>query len=127
MKVCRILLLSVVIALPRLALAASSITPQSLATEQAILDFCTRVDPSDAASFRALQKTLTGGRSEHDLEGIRGAPQYKDQSDLINDALAKVSKPEAIKTCATGVTPTHVAHGERRGTTAHPRGDDRRR
>jgi hypothetical protein len=105
MKVSRTLLLCAAIALPGLASANSEISPQAVGIVQAVLDFCAKVDPKDAASFQAQGRKLTGGLSEHDLASLRGTPEYQDAFAGISDALGKSAPKDAARTCAAGVGP----------------------
>jgi hypothetical protein len=103
MKASRILLLGVAVVLPRLALATTPMPPQSVGIVDSLIDFCVKVDPTDAALFEAQRKLIMGGRPEHELGSVRGSPEYKNGFDRTRDALANVSPQTGAQTCAAGV------------------------
>ncbi len=102
MKVYRILCLSAVIALPQLASAATTADEQGFGEVKAILDFCSSVDPKDAATFHALQTSLLKGKSEQDFEKMEASGSFKQAYDQTKDALKKISKTVAVSNCASG-------------------------
>lgn len=68
MKIHRILCLSVVIALPQLALA--KLPPNSaLGQVEGTLDFCAEVDPQSTAKYEGTQKALGPGRAREGSSG----------------------------------------------------------
>jgi hypothetical protein len=67
----------------------------------AILKFCAKTDPRLAANAEKQLTVLAGKASP----GARGTPQYKQGYDLVNDALAKVSKPTALAACSALANP----------------------
>ncbi len=100
MKASRILFLCSAVALPHLAMADQT-SPQALGTVHAILDYCTQVDPHDAASFQGQWKNLSGGVK---LASLEGNSDYKQAYDLISGELGKISKESGAGTCAAGAS-----------------------
>ena len=91
-------------ALPQLALATAttnnSTDPQGLGIVDAVFDFCAQVDPRDRASFDSLKVLVAHGTPS----GVEGTDAYKKGYDTTRQALAKVSKDDAVKACAAGVS-----------------------
>jgi hypothetical protein len=99
MKAFRILLLCGAAALPQLATAANP-SPQALGMVNAILTFCTEVDPRNAQSFQAEWKSLGSGTT---LGHPAGGDSQK-AFDMITAELKLVTKPTVAQNCAAGAT-----------------------
>jgi hypothetical protein len=86
--------------LPCLALAD---TPSNVVVGEvdAILKFCAKTDPRLERSVERYMTLLNGEASP----GARRSAEYKQGYDLVNDALAKVSKPAARAACSALVKP----------------------
>ncbi len=107
MKASRILCVCAAVVLPQLAAAEDhrgqvNISAQALGIVDAVLNYCTQVDPRDTALFQAQRKSVLNGSSEDAVEGLRGSRAYRGSYDLIEDALKGVSRSEAAQTCAAG-------------------------
>jgi len=87
--------------LPCLALADA---PSNVAVGEvdAILKFCAKTDPRLAANAERQLTVLAGKASPV----ARGTAEYKQGYDLVNDALAKVSKPTALAACSALANPS---------------------
>jgi hypothetical protein len=70
-----------------------------LGAEQAVLDFCSRVDSGDAKQYGAQAKTLFAGIREDSLETARGNSQYKNAYATIGSAIGQIPLPEAVQGC----------------------------
>ena len=107
MKASRILCVCAAVVLPQLAAAEDhrsqvNISPQALGIVESVLNFCSRVDPHDAASFEAQRKNLLSGSSQDSIEGLRGSSAYRSSYDMISDALKGISRSEGAQICAAG-------------------------
>jgi len=93
--------------LPCLALADA---PSNVAVGgvDAILKFCAKTDPR-LADKAEKQLTVLAGKAS---PGARGTAQYKQGYDLVNDALAKVSKPTALAACSALANPAVSNEGK---------------
>jgi hypothetical protein len=103
MNIKRVLFLCSVAALPQLAMAGTS-SPQALGTVHAILDFCTEVDPRDAASFAAMWRNVSTGQSV-------GGSAYQQSYTLVSNELGQTSRQTSAQTCATGAKSFPVSKG----------------
>ena len=93
----RIVLMAIV--LPQLALAELPVNHQSLATVQAVVDFCAQMKPADAARYEEQAVLLMSGLSKEDLSRVRAADDYKKAYASTNEALDKVDAIEAAAAC----------------------------
>jgi hypothetical protein len=86
-------------ALPGLALASP---PSDAAVGQvdAILNFCAKAVPHLKKNAEAFRVELTG----HAAPGARGTSAYKQNYDLVSDALAKGNRSQEIAACTAGLT-----------------------
>jgi len=99
MKIHRILCLFAVIALPQLAQA--TLPPNSaLGQVEGTLDFCAQVDPPSAAKYEERKKLLVQGQPENEVAEARKTTEYKEAYDSISEALGKVPKDQAVKSCS---------------------------
>ncbi len=106
MKVSRILCLCAAVALPQFAAAESAADAQGMAIVQAVLSFCAKVDPKNAASFQAQERNVVPGGSEKQLESVRESGAYKQAFKSITDVLEELPRSAAAQTCAAGATST---------------------
>ena len=92
------------IAAPGLALADEP-APQAqmLATTEAILEHCAKVNPAAAEQYREQAKLVTQGASEETLAKVRQSEEYQASHDSTLESLAKVDEQNAKKACAQGV------------------------
>ncbi len=97
-------LLAAIIA-PGLALPADP-APQAtaLASMEAILDHCARINPSAADQYREQRKALAQGASEETLDKIRKSEEYQKARDAALESLAKVDDENAKKACTESGT-----------------------
>ena len=93
----RIVLMAIV--LPQLALAELPVNHQSLATVQAVVDFCARMKPADAAKYQEQAGLMVSGLSRVDLSRVREADDYKKAYASTDEALEKVEANDAAKAC----------------------------
>jgi hypothetical protein len=101
MKANRFLFVCSAVALPQLAMASLNDTdPRGLGTVNAILQFCTQVDPSDAATFRQIWNSIVGGETAQ-LNVAEGRSGYQPAFDQTTGDL-KAAGPDAAKACAVG-------------------------
>jgi hypothetical protein len=95
----RLCLLAAVL-VPGLALAdEATAQAQSLASSEAILEHCARLNPAAADQYREQAKLLTQGASEETLAKLRKTEDYRVTHDQTVESLAKVDEREAIQAC----------------------------
>lgn len=99
MKANRMLCLCLAITFPQLALAERQLTNQSLGTEQAMIDFCARIDPGTATKYQQQAELLVQGVPEEELGKARSTDDYKEAYALASAALGAISKPDAAEAC----------------------------
>jgi hypothetical protein len=96
----RMLCLCVAAGLAQLALADElPFTDQSLAVLQGALDFCTRVNPGDAAKYGDQAKFLVQDVPGEAVGKIRNSDEYKAAYDMVSAELGKISSEQAAETC----------------------------
>lgn len=82
--------------MPQLATADHAVTnPAELGQMHALVDFCTRIDPQNSASFRAEWHSLVGGQSQ-----IEQNSDYKQQYAAVTSELAKLPSDVSHAICA---------------------------
>lgn len=102
----RACLLAAVMA-PCLVLAEEPAPPaQSLATVEAILEHCAKINPAAADQFKQQAKLLAQGASEETLAKVRKSEEYQQSREATLESLAKVDDVNAKKVCAQGLGPT---------------------
>lgn len=101
MKISRIMILCLVagVALPQLAGAKLSMTPQSLGFIESTLDFCAKVDPDSAAKYKERGKAFVADATNEELEKARSTGEYKDSYNSTTDDLSKTPKEQVVKAC----------------------------
>lgn len=93
---------ALVVALP---LVAAGAAPSNVALGEidAIVTFCTRLDPKLAADGDDLRSTI-----ERDAaSGARGSKEYRQGYDLVTDALKTVDRGQALSACGALGSGTH--------------------
>jgi len=78
-----------------------------LGAEQAVLDFCSRVDSGDAKQYGAEARTLVNGIGDDGLKRIRGSSQYKKAYAAIGSAVGRIPLQEAIHGCKDIIAKAH--------------------
>ena len=71
-----------------------------LATVEAILDYCARLDASAADKYRQQAGLVSQGVDEETLARIRESDEYRQAHGEIDEFLAKVDARNAKKVCA---------------------------
>lgn len=100
MKFKRMLCLCVAAGLSQFALADElRFTNQSLAVLQGTLDFCTRVNPGDAAKYGDHAKLAVQGVPGEAVGKIRNSDEYKAVYDMVSAELGKISSEQAAEAC----------------------------
>jgi hypothetical protein len=99
MKFNRLLCALTVIAAAQLARADLPFSGQSLGNLQATMDFCTRVQPEEAAKFQDQFKMFIKGFPEKELAALLQSDEYKATYETTGTALDKLAKPQANETC----------------------------
>ncbi len=92
--------LLLVIVVPGIALSDEpALQASSLATMEAILDHCAKINPSAADQYREQRKALAHGASDEKLEKIRQSEEYQQTRESTLESLAKVDDESAKKAC----------------------------
>ena len=106
MKFKRMLCLCVAAGLSQFALADElPLTNQSLAVLQGTLDFCTRINPGDAARYGEHAKLVVQGVPGEEVGKIRKSDEYKAAYDMVTEELGKISREQAAEACKGFLAP----------------------
>jgi hypothetical protein len=81
---------------------SSGTNPQALGMAHGILDFCSKVDPKDSATFQQEWATIVAGTSPTQLASFEGSSGYKSGYDLVTGMLGKLSAQTTASGCAGG-------------------------
>jgi len=73
---------------------------QALATTEAILEHCAKLNPAAADRYREQAKLLAQGASDEALASVRKSDEYQQSRDSTLESLAKVGEQDAKKACA---------------------------
>jgi len=76
---------------------------KSLATVEAILQYCARADPAAADQYRDQARLLTQGLSEEMLAKVRKSGEYRQSHESALESLAKAGEQDAKQACAQSV------------------------
>jgi hypothetical protein len=87
------------LAIPLIAGANLSMTPQALGHVEGTLDFCAKVDPDSAAKYKEREKAFVADASKEELEKARSTGEYRESYDSISAQLDKAPKDQAVKGC----------------------------
>ncbi|HEY4039247.1 MAG TPA: hypothetical protein VGM15_10530 [Burkholderiaceae bacterium] len=97
MHVKGILFLCSLAVVPQLAMAAQP-SPQMLGIAQAVADFCSKVDPRDAAAFQGIWKNMASMPAAQ-LASVEADSTFKQAYQQANAFLAQFSSEEAQAGC----------------------------
>ena len=104
MKPHRILVLTGALGLAQFALAEEPAPDaRALATTEAILSYCAKVDPASASEYQERVKLIAQGASEKALDEVRKSAEYQQAHASVDDFLAKVDEHNAKKVCSEAV------------------------
>lgn len=95
-----ILAIAAAAAFAPLAHADQAVSPNSLGAAQAVLDYCSRLDPKRDAIFDAEQSRLTRGIEKGDLREIRNSGAYKGAYQEVSNILSSLPPSEGVQQCA---------------------------
>jgi hypothetical protein len=73
---------------------------RALGIAEAVLSYCTKVDPSSAAKVRERIKLLTAGASQQALAKVRNSGDYRRAHDSEDNFLSKVDPKNARRVCS---------------------------
>jgi len=89
------------VAVSGLALAGEPVPDaKPLATVEAILDYCAKVDPAAAERYQEHVKLVAQGASEETLAKVRKSNEYQQAHGEVDEFLAKVDPHNAKKVCS---------------------------
>jgi hypothetical protein len=81
------------------AAAKLPITAEALGKTEAVVAFCSQVNPKDAALYKEAAKGTAGEASEKELADARASKEYKEAVIAMRAELAKLSKEDALAAC----------------------------
>jgi hypothetical protein len=73
---------------------------RSLATAEAILDYCGKLDPSSAERYLTQARVIAQGASEDVLVKVRETNEYQQAHGELDESLAQVEARNAKNVCA---------------------------
>jgi len=73
---------------------------QSLGRADALLDYCTKADPSSVAKLQERIKEFSQGVSDAELAKMRNTDEYRKANGAERDLLAKIQPRNARSACA---------------------------
>jgi hypothetical protein len=89
---------------PALARADTSAPdPRVLALADALLGYCSKADPSDAAKVEAHLKAAVAGASKERLAQVRSTDAYRRVYDSEVDFIGKVDERNARRICSESI------------------------
>jgi hypothetical protein len=101
MRLIKIAVLASVCVLPGLAAAQSQAPdPRALGLTEALLDYCSKADPSGAGKYQAQAKLLARGASDEALAKVRSSDEYQKAHDSVDDFVSKVDPHNAQRACS---------------------------
>ena len=77
----------------------TTISIDSLATVEAILQYCERIDPVNTSQYTRRLSTFTGGHSEVEIEGDQKGKTFANDVAAVNSQLAKVPLATGLSAC----------------------------
>ena len=97
---------AVMISPARVADAESVPNPRTLGIKESILSYCTRVDPSAAATLRQNLDGLLHGSSAATVAALRKTNEYRAGYSAVTNFVGKVEKQNAAKPCVAALAAT---------------------
>lgn len=116
------------------AWASNSMSPFSLGTLDAVVGFCSQVNPAGGNAYRHLSATLTDGLNDRALDQMRHSADYGSAysqfSAALSDSLPRADARAACVQIASGDTshgpfPGHDGHDDHDGHDGHDGHGDR--
>jgi hypothetical protein len=99
MKINRILLVCVAIAIPALAMAKLPFANDEFGKVERTLSFCSEIKPESAAKYQEMAKRYVGDAPEKELAEARKTPEYKEAYETNGALLADMPKERVIEAC----------------------------
>jgi hypothetical protein len=99
MKINRILLVCVVIAIPRLTMAGLPFANDEFGTVETTLSFCSKLIPESAAKYEEIGKRYVGNAPAKELAEARNTPAYKEAYESNGAMLAEMPKEHVMEAC----------------------------
>jgi hypothetical protein len=99
MKILPIALVGAAALLAGIARAEAPKDAQRLGIAQAIVDFCSRVDPEHKHRFEQQVRKVLGRVSEDRFEDARHTSVYQQAYSLIGSLLSEYSSSDALQAC----------------------------
>jgi hypothetical protein len=104
MKTFYILVLSAALAVSAHAWAdAGGDRAQSLGAVDGVLSFCTKVHPSDRHEYKELRKSLTGAKSDRELDSMERTDTYRRAFTTLQEVLQGAPQDWAAQACLTAI------------------------
>ena len=103
MKIRPVVLLCVAALIPQLALSETPPSSQQRGAVQAVVDFCSRVDPKDEKRFEDQAKVLLRNLKEDHSEVAQRSAEYQQAYRTIESVLNEFPLPDAVRACAASI------------------------
>ena len=91
--------LAAALALPQIAGAKLTITPQALGFVESTLDYCAKVDSESASKYEESKKAFVADATKEELDKARSASEYLEAYDTNTTNLEKTPKDQTVKSC----------------------------
>ena len=88
------------LAVPQLASAELPFANGTFGQLEGTLAFCAQVNPSAAMQYQEQGRLLVKGVAAKELAAARESAEYREAYDSMAAELGKISKDDAVKTCA---------------------------
>ena len=75
------------------------VSPQTLGTAEATIEFCSSADAPRAEQYRAHAGLFLNGATEDQVSEVRKSPDYKSAYDATTVSFQQMNKDEALRTC----------------------------
>jgi hypothetical protein len=86
--------------IPALASAGPASNAAEFGAVEAVVDFCSRVDPSLEKQFQRQAKLTLPKMTDDGLEDVRHTSQYRQAYQLVESVLKQLSLTDAARDCA---------------------------
>jgi hypothetical protein len=104
MKSLYILGLSAALAVSTHAWADAGDRASSLGAVDGVLRFCTNIHPSERHDYKELRKSLTGAKSDRELDSMERTDSYRRAFVTLLEVLEGAPQDWAAQSCLTAIT-----------------------
>ena len=75
----------------------------SLGAVDGVLKFCTDIHPSETHDYKQLRKSLTGAKSDRELDSMERTDSYKRAFATLLEVLEGAPRDWAVQSCLTAI------------------------